>query len=360
MKTISLVMIVRNEETVLNRCLKSVEGLVDEIVIVDTGSTDATKAIAAAYNAKIFDYKWNNNFSEARNFALEQATSDWNLVLDADEYFADDYREEIQSFINGALAIGRLKIINKFKDKEGDAYAQTFISRLFPRDARYEGIIHEQIVSSLPRVILAIDIQHDGYYEQTRSDRNIPMLLREIEASPQDAYYYYQIAKEYKGLERHDLVYQSLHQAYRYCHKSANYFPNVVVDYIYAGMACGELEPTLQVIQDEQEQLNDFADFYFASGLFYLEIVMKNTNKYIHLLSNIENCYLTCLSIGESSKYDSVKGTGSFSAYHNLGVFYEVTGQTSKALECYQEAAKYNYAPSLARLLHFHTVSKEV
>lgn len=350
MKTLSLVMIVRDEENVLRRCLESIKDLVDEIIVVDTGSVDATKAIANEYGAKIFDYKWNYSFSEARNFALEKATSDWNLVLDADEYLTCECRDEIHTFINNNNSIGRIKRLDKFKDKEGDSYAQTFISRIFPRDVRYIGKIHEQVESNLPRVKLSVEVYHDGYYNQSRSERNIPLLLLEIEASPKDAYYHYQIAKEYRGLDKHNLAYQHLKQAYQLIDHTKSYYPNTIVDYIYSGLASGELDQILQIIKDANEHLSDFADFQFASALFYLDIIMKDISKYVHLLPKIEDSYLKCLQIGETNKYDSVLGTGSFSALHNLGVYYEVTGQNVKATECYQKAAGYDYKPSLVRL----------
>ena len=83
--TISLCMIVRNEEKVLARCLESVRGCVDEIIIVDTGSSDGTKEIAARFTDKIYDFEWIDDFSAARNYSFEQATGDYLLWLDADD-----------------------------------------------------------------------------------------------------------------------------------------------------------------------------------------------------------------------------------------------------------------------------------
>ena len=82
---LSLAMIVKNEESVLGHCLESVQGLVDEIVIVDTGSSDATVEIAEAHGARVFPFAWVNDFALARNYALDRCTGDWLLVLDADE-----------------------------------------------------------------------------------------------------------------------------------------------------------------------------------------------------------------------------------------------------------------------------------
>ncbi len=83
--TLSLCMIVKNEEENIGRCLASVKPVVDEMIVVDTGSTDRTIDIAKAFGAQVYDFEWTNNFAEARNFSLSKAAGDWILVLDADE-----------------------------------------------------------------------------------------------------------------------------------------------------------------------------------------------------------------------------------------------------------------------------------
>lgn len=89
MKTIALCMIVKNEQEYLRRCLDSVKGKVDQIVIVDTGSTDETVNIAKEYTNDIHHMDWNNNFAAARNESIKYATTDYILVLDADEYLEE-------------------------------------------------------------------------------------------------------------------------------------------------------------------------------------------------------------------------------------------------------------------------------
>ncbi len=96
MITISLCMIVKNEARVLARCLDSIADLMDEIIIVDTGSTDETKAIAARYTDKIYDFEWNNDFSAARNFSFSKAAMDYIYAPDADEVLNDENREKFR------------------------------------------------------------------------------------------------------------------------------------------------------------------------------------------------------------------------------------------------------------------------
>ena len=101
-QTISLCMITKNEEKFLELCLNSVKSIVDEIIIVDTGSTDKTKEIAKKFNAKIIDFKWIDDFSAAKNESLKHATRDWVLVLDADEVIEKKDLDKIKNAIENS------------------------------------------------------------------------------------------------------------------------------------------------------------------------------------------------------------------------------------------------------------------
>ena len=108
MQEISLCMIVKNEEDVLNNCLSTVYDLVDEIIIVDTGSTDKTKEIASKYTNKIYDFKWVDDFAKARNFSFEKATKDYILWLDADDIILEEDRQKFKNFkptIDGTIPV---------------------------------------------------------------------------------------------------------------------------------------------------------------------------------------------------------------------------------------------------------------
>ncbi|MCM1188362.1 MAG: glycosyltransferase family 2 protein [bacterium] len=103
MITISLCMIVKNEEKILRRCLDSLAGLTDEIVIVDTGSTDATRAVAAEYTEKVYQFEWIDDFSAARNFAFSKATKEYIYSADADEVLDEENREKFKALKEGLL-----------------------------------------------------------------------------------------------------------------------------------------------------------------------------------------------------------------------------------------------------------------
>ena len=173
-ETLSLCMIVKNEQPNLVRCLSSVKAAVDEIIVVDTGSTDRTKEIATVFGAKVFDAPWNDDFAEARNTALSKATGDWIFVLDADEAVSPADCLKLK---------GLLKHAGKRKDSAGwlvttrnyspdmnlegwtandgsygseEAASGWFPSvkvRLFRNDPRirYEGAVHEMVEPSMKR-----------------------------------------------------------------------------------------------------------------------------------------------------------------------------------------------------------------
>ena len=100
---VSLCMIVKNEEYYLPRCLSSVNNIVDEVIIVDTGSTDKTVEIAKSFGAKVYFFPWNNNFSEARNESLKYASKEWILILDADDELYTEDQKNLIALLNRQL-----------------------------------------------------------------------------------------------------------------------------------------------------------------------------------------------------------------------------------------------------------------
>src|SRR3989344_3940980 len=165
---IAVCMIVKNEEKFLENCLNSVKNLVDEIVIVDTGSTDRTIEIAKRFTDRIFCFEWKNDFSLARNFSISKTDRRWILVIDADEVIAEKDAEKIKKLVNENEANAYYFIwrdytndtgIVGWKSSEGDVYleskkaagfTETPVLRLFENKGYYfEGKIHETIQNSI-------------------------------------------------------------------------------------------------------------------------------------------------------------------------------------------------------------------
>lgn len=347
---ISLAMIVKNEEAHLKRCLESVKGVVDEIVIVDTGSTDKTIEIGKMYGGKIYDFIWADDFSKARNYSLEKATGDWILVLDADEWLQKDYKHEIQKFIQNGEKIGRVNIKSKFESDGVVHESNCFTSRLFPKGIYYEGRIHEQLISDAVREDIDVDVLHDGYFKVDKTSRNIALLEKELSITPYDPYFLYQLGKEYRNKKDFTHSTELFSEAYCFSTKNERFFPQLVVEYLNSLRNSKMFEKGLEMIELEQLKLSFYSDFYFAVGSFYMDFLQSNPELGIHQLYKIEKAYHSCLNIGENPKLNTTLGTGSFLASYNLGVFYEVLSDKKEAAKYYKHSATYNYLPAIERL----------
>ncbi len=188
-------MIVKNEERYLEDCLISVKDVVDEIIIVDTGSTDNTLKIAKKFNAKIFGFNWINDFSAARNYALRQCTGNFILYLDADERLLDESKPKLKEILKAQekLAVNCLVISN-----EGGNNTQNVMSyyRLFSNSENifFTGAVHEQIFPSLKEnnytfIDSDIKIIHVGYEVSQqkiieKAKRNLEILLKDFKNTP--------------------------------------------------------------------------------------------------------------------------------------------------------------------------------
>lgn len=205
---ISLCMIVKNEERFLEGALHSVAGVVDEICIVDTGSTDRTLEIAHAFGARVASVPWQDDFSQARNAALALATRRWIFVLDADERLDVDSHEAMRAI--GAEPVGlRGKWIacrNLSDDVAGSGAMTNALVRIFPNDARirYRNAIHEFVAldgtdGGVPSDRTPIEIIHYGYLatiiaEREKGERNLRLSRVAVEREPDDPFHHYNLA----------------------------------------------------------------------------------------------------------------------------------------------------------------------
>ena len=347
---LSLTMIVKNEEKHLARCLDSVKHIVDEMIIADTGSNDRTIEIAKSFGACVYDFKWINDFSAARNFSFEKSSGDWNLVLDADEYITNDCRDTIRQFIKSGPAIGKISRTDCFYRDSELQHRVTHLSRLAPKTVYYEGKVHEQLVSDLTRINLDVEVFHDGYLEAGKAERNLAILFSELDERPSDPYLLYQIASTLFASSDYARADRYFREFYENAPVYANYRYSGVVSYIYNNIALKKFEEGLQIIDNEKDKLNELPDFHFVCGIFYMELVLSDVGKHIKYLPFIEQEYLKCLQIGETKVFDSVVGTGSFCAAYNLGAYYEVSGNASKALQYYSLSRKWGYEKAGERL----------
>lgn len=353
---INLVMIVKNEERSLRRCLKAVRPLVDEMIIADTGSSDRTVEIAKSMGARVVEFPWVNDFSAARNFALEQSDADWNLVLDADEYLRPCNRKGLEKILkrHSGIWLGGITIYDSYREADGGISQSTsVIPRLLPGNVRYTGVIHEQPEGDYPCWVVPIAADHDGYLDTNKGERNLPYLQQATREYPEDGYYQFQLASTLRNLKRLEESLVHFREFYHYAEVDGRYRAGGVVLYLYTLLDLEteeHLDEAAVVIEKEEERLGNWSDFCFVCGLFYMKRVLSDVERYMELLPNIEKCYLKCLKLGERPEMGGVVGTGSFKAAYNLGAWYEVSGQMELAVKYYREAAKAGYEMAKERL----------
>lgn len=199
-RRLSVCLIVKNEEKFLAQCLKSVRPVAQQLVVVDTGSTDRTVEIAKEFGAEIYEHAWNDDFAAARNVALEHASGDWILMLDADEEIpAGQHATLLADMKNSSVMAYRLPLINSGRETEG----RSFVPRLFRNapGACYLGRIHEQVFPSLlpfckswglKTAMGTAEILHHGYNQEMMRDRNkiernLKLLHQACRENPRDA-----------------------------------------------------------------------------------------------------------------------------------------------------------------------------
>lgn len=207
MITISLCMIVKNEEDVSDRCLSSVEKAVEEIVIVDTGSVDRTRVIAARHHARLVDFPWTDDFSAARNFSFDQATQDFILWLDADDVVPPDQLEKLLA-LKHTLNDQCDMVIMQYRTGFDRAGRPTFCfprERLIRRAAhlRWQGAVHETIPFSSRRIISDIAIEHHKLHcaDPQRNLRILEKLKSKGSLDCRQRYYYARELADHQSYE---------------------------------------------------------------------------------------------------------------------------------------------------------------
>ena len=344
---VSLCMIVKNEQEVLEKCLKSAVAYVDEIVIVDTGSNDNTKQIAQKFTDKIFDFTWCNDFSKARNYSVSKAENDWILILDADEVIINWNKPLIEKFTGrNTNTVGRIKIINIVEDADGRLKRTTdYVSRFFNRNNfHFEGIVHEQIVSkdgsSNDREIIEITVEHIGYTNtvlksKDKIERNIRLLQNAISLNEKDPYLYYQLGKSYYLKKEYGKTDEAFSKALDYSHDNClGYLEDILITYGYCLLNTGKYSDAL-VLESYIPCFDESPDFHFIMGLVYMNNGMFQ--------KAVERFY-ACVDKDEAK----VEGVNSYMAYYNIGVIFECLGYKEDAVAFYRKCG--NYEPALLRI----------
>lgn len=279
---ITLSMIARNEAQYLEDCLKSVQGVVDEIVLVDTGSDDDTPKIAERYGAKVIHADWQNDFAAARNIALEHSTGDWILVLDADERLTPESKQAILNAARHPQFAGYyLEILNEIRD--GDYFVHRIV-RMFRRlpGLRWEGAIHEQITPSIVErkgriATVAAQIRHLGYRGEAMTSRdkirrNIELILRQLEREPDDLFHKFNLANTYFSAGDYEQAAYWAEQVCPYLRGDEDYAGQIWADWIESLLHLQRYEEALQVGADALARGVDSPMIHYTLASVYYQL----------------------------------------------------------------------------------------
>jgi tetratricopeptide (TPR) repeat protein len=334
---LSLCMIVKNEERFLRGCLESVKGIVDEIVIVDTGSTDSTLDIAREYGAKIVPHVWTDDFSEARNVSLANATGNWALWMDADEELAPESREILRQAIETAPAnIGGYMVMFRNwltvpERRPGTEMAIHHACRVFRRvpGVRFVGRIHEQNLRSLQELGYTyakqegLILDHFGYAGEIMSGRNkherfIRMLHREVDENPMEefrTFHLFNLGNAYFTFGDMDNAAKYLALAAENADPLEEYTVTMLMELATAYHRLNRSQEGLRVCEDADKIGVRHAGIEFARGYCLLHLLRY---------TDAENAFKTALRMGEQKEgvfaQTGDAGAGTFKARYGLGL----------------------------------------
>jgi len=282
-RTVSVCMIVKDEEDCLLSALKSVRDFTDELIIVDTGSTDNTPQLALAAGAKLFHLSWEGDFAVARNFALKQASSEWVLVLDADEVLESVTPDTFYALLNNVRIEGYFLDIKNILDPTRGEYHDQVV-RLFRNKPIYqfEGAIHEQVTPSILRTnngsglaTAPLTLNHYGYLNnrlqaKEKFSRNSNILIKELNRNPDNPFLLYCLGLEYYQQKSIHEGLQHLTKALTHMSGNEGYFEDVLLNVALGYLRLEEMNNLSDFLNKALTMYPDHSKFLFLRGTAYL------------------------------------------------------------------------------------------
>lgn len=339
---ISVCMIVKNEESVLEQCLLALQKLKAEIVVVDTGSEDRTVEIAGKYTDRVFYFQWINDFSAAKNYAVSKASNEFVLVVDADEILShtEDFNRIKSLAEQNRLCVGRVLRINRYERDGEKIEMRERINRLFSRNVyRYEGAVHEQLVPVNKELDISaynVDMAflHTGYdgskeFVDKKAQRNLEILMM---MDQNDPYVIYQIGKSCYMMGKYGEAEQYFYKGLGYdLNPKLEYVQDMVETYGYTLLKLGRNQDAL-FLTEIYDEFAVTADFPFLLGLVYM-----NNEMFDDAVSMFEKA--------AEFNVSKITGCNSYKAFYNCGVICECLGREERAVQYYLKCKE--YAPAI-------------
>lgn len=354
--TVGVQLIIRDEAELLPACLDSVANA-DEIVVVDTGSTDDSVAIAKTYGAKVYHSEWTDDFAEARNYGLSHGGTDWILVLDADERLHTPLDNIRQLLLESKAAAFTVNIENWLGERPEERLHHRAV-RLFRagQDYRYSGQIHEGIDASIisrhgaPAIEHSmIEIVHLGYLpavmaRKNKVSRNEKLLRRAVAEHPEDDFYSYNLAvaccqngqlEEAQELLQHTLSRAPLLASYR---------PSMIRDLCKMYLSAGKMKAIDSLLARELERYSDYPDLHYLQGQSWESQGLPERAFQSYLQAEA-----LCGQQAPREKYVSEHGICTFRPLHRMGVISQQLGKPDEAARLFHRSLQHYplYAPAL-------------
>ena len=358
---ISVCIIGKNEEKNIERCLSPLRELNFEIVYVDTGSTDATKELAAEYTDNIYDFEWIGDFSAARNYAVKKASHNYVLIIDCDEFLTDIDREALEQAISDhPKGVGQILLNNRCESGGAQVTIPNRLERLFHRQHyRYENAIHEQICdvrtgsTYYTRYEAPITVDHIGYAgtaeeRRKKTERNNELLFREIAKNPDDPYNYFQAAQSFNLIEDYENAYAYYKQAFSLGLDTENPWVYVMAsNFINACVQLGRGDEALAFYLPVYDTYAANPSFLSSIGSLYLDLEPPRPLKAIVEFVKVLQSPVS----PDGMDYSAV-------ALYGMGYANELLGNAPAALDFYQKSAEKNYPLALQKLSELQRLSE--
>ncbi|MEG6521790.1 glycosyltransferase [Desulfotomaculum sp. 1211_IL3151] len=301
MPSISLCLIAKNEEHSIGRCLKSAKPFVDQIVVVDTGSTDFTVEIAEEMGAEVYHHLWQDDFALARNKSLEKASGDWILFLDCDEELEAKTAPLLREVVKSENYDGYwVNMVNMFNNKPSTLFQGFRLFRNSPLH-RFECPIHEQVLPSVirnssPKKIgkSNITIYHYGYENDETTQRNkIERNLRILQKAMQDygntGFIPFYIAVEQQKLGNFQKALEFYQQSLQRTDLKESYAPAMVRSMVNCYLVLGQYQDGLVFADKYVKVYPNYTDLVYLKGILYYNL--GNTNECL-------TCMNQCIAMG--------------------------------------------------------------
>ncbi|WCB91362.1 beta-1,4-glycosyltransferase [Baekduia alba] len=327
-QTVSLCMIVKDEEAMLPRSLAAVAAFVDELIVVDTGSSDRTVEIAESFGATVLHHEWDGDFSAARNVGLDAATSDWLMYLDADEVLVDGEGERLRELLGHTWREGIFLVETNHVGEIGDGAAvQHNALRVFRNrpEYRFTGRVHEQFAHKLPTQPERIEysrvrIEHFGYLGAVRdakekSRRNLELLQRQLAEGVDTPFLHFNLGSERAAAG--DVAGSLVHLGRAWAlllddpqRLEMGFFPSLAARLVKALNANRRHADAIKMGEEVLALLPDFTDIVLEQAMAY-----RGLSERERAVEKLEQC----VAMGDApSKYSATVGAGTFHARNIL------------------------------------------